>query len=154
MSGLPSWMQWSQGIALMLIPAIGAWIAFKQVRIATTKLNFDLYAKRFAVFEAARTYIGRFETEGKVTLKEAVTLRVACVEAVFLFDDPVSKYLDGLASLGVKHEALRKRLSLPSTDDAARSAIADELAEMETKITSEYGRLTEVFKPYLSLRTI
>jgi hypothetical protein len=33
---------------------VGAWIAYQQVRIAKAKLKFDLYSKRYAVFEAAR----------------------------------------------------------------------------------------------------
>jgi hypothetical protein len=54
---LPLWLQYLQAVALVLIPIIGAWIAWQQVRIARAKLHFDLYKKRFAVFEAARRLI-------------------------------------------------------------------------------------------------
>jgi hypothetical protein len=54
---LPWWMQWAQAIALIVISCLGSWIAYKQARIAAAKLNFDLYQKRFDVFEGARRLV-------------------------------------------------------------------------------------------------
>jgi hypothetical protein len=67
---LPWWMQWAQALALIVISCLGSWIAFKQARIATAKLNLDLYEKRFAVFEQARIYLRQFVGEAKVTMEE------------------------------------------------------------------------------------
>ncbi|MBR1279865.1 hypothetical protein [Bradyrhizobium sp. AUGA SZCCT0283] len=151
---LPWWMLWLQAIGVFALSLVGAWIAFKQVRIAAAKLNFDLYGKRFAIYEAARTYIGQFETEGQASLKEVVALRIASAESVFLFDASVKAYLDSLGTLGVRHEALRKKLDWPALDDSARGATADELADIENKMTTENARLIATFKPYLSLTRI
>jgi hypothetical protein len=53
---LPLWIQWPQAILILLISCLGSWIAYKQVRIATAKLNLDLYDRRFKVFDAARKF--------------------------------------------------------------------------------------------------
>jgi hypothetical protein len=69
---LPWWMQWAQAIALILLSSVGAWIAVKQMRIATAKLNLDLYDRRFKVFEAGRRFLGYFMLEGAVNPKTSV----------------------------------------------------------------------------------
>ena len=67
---LPAWLQYLQVLqvgAVALIPLIGAWIAWQQVQIARVRLQFDLYGKRFAVFEAARRLIEEISQNGNIS---------------------------------------------------------------------------------------
>jgi len=41
---------------VIAISGLGAWIAFKQVKIATAKLNLDLYDRRFKIEKGEKEY--------------------------------------------------------------------------------------------------
>src|SRR5437868_2082412 len=90
---LPWWMQWLQVFALIAIPAVGAWLAFKQVGIAAAKLNLDLYDKRFATFEATRTLLVAVLQHGDIQQKDLDEFNLKVADAIFLFDEDIEKYL-------------------------------------------------------------
>jgi hypothetical protein len=69
---LPWWMQWGQALGVIAISGLGAWIAFKQVKIATAKLNLDLYDRRFKAFEGARTLVTQVMREAHVGLEDII----------------------------------------------------------------------------------
>jgi hypothetical protein len=89
-----------------------------------------------------------------VSLKEIVTFRAGCADAIFLFEESVKNYLDELRTLGTRHDALQEKLSWPDLSDDARAKVADELANIETIVNSNYPQLIEKFKPYLTLRNV
>jgi hypothetical protein len=101
MAMLPTWLQYLQAGAVILIPLIGAWIAWQQVQIARAKLHFDLYEKRFAVFEAARRLIGEAIRTANITTSSLNAYTLGTADAVFLLSDEANKYLRDVA----KHAA-------------------------------------------------
>jgi hypothetical protein len=151
---LPWWMQWAQAVALIVISCLGSWIAYKQVRIASAKLNLDLYDRRFKVYEAARTFLSHFMVNAAFTGKEISDYNFGVSDAVFLFDKDVKEYLDGFRKkafdLGLKNTQLR---NLPP-DSPAREALVDALYRLEIDLSEEFPRLIAVFKPYLKLGNI
>jgi hypothetical protein len=56
-SSLPLWVQVLQALAVPVIAAVGAWVALQQMHIARTKLQHDLYDRRYAVFQAVRRFL-------------------------------------------------------------------------------------------------
>jgi hypothetical protein len=152
MNYLPWWMQWA--IALIIISCLGSWIAFKQVRIAAAKLNLDLYDRRFKVFDAARHFVGEFLVEGTVGVKGIAELGVGTADAVFLFDAEIVKFLDALRKTGISINGKMTRLKGMDDADSQRGNVVDQLAILETEMTAQVDRLTEVFKPYLKLGNI
>jgi hypothetical protein len=149
---LPWWMQWGQVIGVAAISGLGAWIAYKQARIATAKLNLDLYDRRFKVFEAARAFLSVFLTEGKFTPEELTKFTAATSEAVFLFGEDVPRYLDNLRKNAFTHWNT-ERESKRAPDDKL-GQLVDRLALMENEMSEEIPRMVEVFKPYLKLGNI
>ena len=94
---LPLWMQYLQAVALLLLPAIGAWIAWQQVQIARVKLQHDLYDRRFAIFNAARKLLLEVTTHGDISDHSVNEYVIATADAVFLLDDPtLCEYLKDL----------------------------------------------------------
>ncbi len=83
---LPLWVQWSQALLILFISGLGAWIAYKQVRIAAAKLNLDLYDKRFEVFEAARELVAHVLREANIGTSEIIVFGIGVADAVFLFE--------------------------------------------------------------------
>jgi hypothetical protein len=149
---LPWWMQWAQAIALFVISCLGSWIAFKQAKIATAKLNLDLYDRRFKVFEATRAFINAFLINGKFESDELVKFMAATSEAVFLFDEEVPKYLGDLRGKVYNHRKVLAQLK--GAADDKRDELADQLAATETAMSEEFARIIKLFKPYLKLGNI
>jgi hypothetical protein len=149
---LPWWMQWGQVIGVAAISGLGAWIAYKQARIATAKLNLDLYDRRFKVFEAAKAFLSAFLTEGKFTPEELTKFTAGTSEAVFLFGEDVPRYLDNLRKKAFTHRKM-ERESKRAPDDKL-GQLVDRLALMETEMSEEIPRMIQVFKPYLKLGNI
>jgi hypothetical protein len=150
---LPWWMQWAQAIGIGVISAAGVFIAYKQSRIATAKLNLDLYDRRFKVFEATRAFVTAFLTAGKYESDEFVKFMAATSEAVFLFDEEVPQYLGELRGKIYNYRKVVAQLK-GAADDKQRGELADQLAATETAMSEEFQRLIKLFKPYLKLGNI
>jgi hypothetical protein len=147
-------MQWLQAIALILLPMVGAWVAFKQASIAERKLNLDVYDKRFKVYEAARSLMGTFLREGSVTTKDILMFNTGVAEAPFLFGQDLVNYLDHLRIRAAALHTKTTQLSAMGEQDPRRDKLIDEIAALEQKLASEPERLQNAFKRYLNLGEI
>jgi len=65
----------------------------KQVRIATAKLNLDLYDRRVKVFEAARTVLILWVTKRGPDTRSDEYFLLGVADAIFLFDKLIDDYL-------------------------------------------------------------
>lgn len=54
---VPVWIVWLQGLSVPLVTALGAWIAYQQMKIARSKLKHELWDKRFGVYETTISII-------------------------------------------------------------------------------------------------
>jgi len=152
---LPWWMQWAQAIALIVISCLGSWIAFKQVRIAAAKLNFDLYDKRFKVFEAARQYLVLALQSNDVTPEHTNQFHLGVADAVFLFDKSIEEYLEEFRKKLAKLQMLNFQFrNLRDQEDERRGILADQLAEQAMVVNDEFDVLVLKFKPFLKLGNI
>ena len=141
-----------QAGGVALISVLGALIAYRQSRIAAAKLNLDLYDRRFKVFNAAR----EFATVVLLTDIESNALpkfQASTIDAVFLFNEEIEKYLD---EFGVK--ILKLQSSKTSLEHAttlkARERFTDEVGSQEKVVTAEMDVLVDKFKPFLKLGNI
>lgn len=149
---LPWWMQWVQVGGVAFISCVGAWIAYRQSRIAAAKLNLDLYDRRFKVFNAAR----EFATVALLTDIESTALpkfQASTIDAVFLFNEEIAKYLD---EFGVKIFQLQssKTHLEHATTLKARERFTNEIGSQEKIVTAELNVLVDKFKPFLKLGNI
>ena len=154
---LPGWMQWAQAIALLVIPVVGALIAYKQWLIAAAKLNLDLYDRRFAVFEAARTLLLGVLQNGVTFSKDLNAFHVGIADAGFLLNDDIEKYFDQLSKKVWQLTILLQQktsLEQSNADDDARAKAADQMATAFTAIQKELPTLVAKFKPFLKLGNI
>jgi hypothetical protein len=151
---LPWWMQWGQALGVIAISGLGAWIAFKQVRIATAKLNLDLYDRRFKVFEAARSLITQVMREAHVGLKDIRSFSLGVADATFLFESDVERYLTALRKKAIALRTKVEQLRGMEEPSERRNALVDQIAELEMDFSVEYEKMIEAFKPYLKLGNI
>ena len=150
---LPVWVQWAQATALIVISLMGAWIAFKQVRIAAAKLNLDLYEKRFAVFRAARTLLVDIVQHDHVDTSELNKFNISTADAVFLFDHDIVEYLHGLRRKALRLHVLNAQRDAQPNEER-RTKIVDAAADQFMELSNDLSIMVEKFKPYLKLGNI
>jgi hypothetical protein len=151
---LPWWMQWAQAIGVGVISGLGAWIALKQSRIATAKLNLDLYDRRFKVFEGARTLVAKILQEGRPASESILQFNIKVADATFLFESDVERYLVALRKKATSLHAKGEQLRAMDEPGERRNQLVDEIASLEMDFSVEYERMVAVFKPYLNLGNI
>jgi hypothetical protein len=151
---LPAWMQWLQALALIAISGLGAWIAFKQVRIGTAKLNLDLYDKRFRVFETARTLLVAIFQHGEVRQAEINAFNLGVSDAIFLFDESIDEYLVDLRKRVNILYLLRSETKAAEGNQERFSQLVDKSGEHFLKLVDELPILIAKFKPFLKLGNI
>jgi hypothetical protein len=73
-SQLPSWVSYSQALAVPVLAAVGAWIAARQMLIADEKLRneaFDRrYERRLAFYQETSIVAGKIVTDGGISHEE------------------------------------------------------------------------------------
>jgi hypothetical protein len=102
-SSLPGWVLYLQALAVPTVAVVGAWIGLQQMQIARTKLQHDLYDRRFKVYEAASRLMKRIGGESdrrqETSKSDIDDYWKEASHAPFLFDDRLVAYL---------HEILEK----------------------------------------------
>src|SRR5438105_2018099 len=109
---LPSWLQYLQTVALTAIPFIGAWLAWQQVHIARVKLQHDLFERRYKVFDATRKLLISILVTGTASEEARRAFALDTVDAVFLFDDDLARYLKEMGKRAVILQNTNRKLEL------------------------------------------
>lgn len=129
---------------------IGYWFTKQQVAIARAKLRLDHFEKRFAVSEAARSYLGKATTQGAATFADDNEFLLGTKGATFLFKDQnVKIYLDELRKRMIELSVGQKtveRTEHPLQEQARKKYLAD-----REWIQEQYDKIEGVFRPHLQL---
>lgn len=81
-------------LALPLIAAIAAWIAYRQSQIARNKLKLDLFDRRMAVYESVRDTLGAVVRKRELTQEQQMQYLQGTRSARWLFGIEIFDYLD------------------------------------------------------------
>lgn len=147
---LPLWTKYLQAFGVVAIAAIAAWVAWKQMLIARTKLQIELYEKRRSVFEAARKFLARVAAQASATDQDIREYTIGTADAVFLFDDDVAKYLHTIRSKAIQAKSLRE-VADPLSPGEEKANYVKEAFERLTWLGDQLDSLVETFKPWLAL---
>jgi hypothetical protein len=104
-SQLPTWVSYSQALTVPILAVIvamfGAWIAARQMLTAHKKLQHDVFEKHYdrqvAVYEATRKFLADV-FYGNISEDEIRAYGLKTLDARFLFDDNLHKYLKEVSS--------------------------------------------------------
>jgi hypothetical protein len=148
---LPTWLQALQALALPMIAAVGAWVAVQQMLIAKIKLRHELYERRYAVFQAVRTFLGEAFVSKAVSDETLRAFLPGTADAEFLFPAELAEYL--------KEMSRRARLTLsiqiampgldPRSEQAAQAGNTFNTHRMW--LNSQVEGLSAKFQPWLNL---
>jgi hypothetical protein len=127
-----------------------------QRKIAAARLNFDLYAKRYVVFEVARRLLREVVQSGHVDAKEVINFNIETADAPFLFERDVVNYLDELRNkiLRLKRLQAQESAADEADEEEKRQRLVDLAADQHQELNSELEIIVEKFKPYLKLGNI
>jgi hypothetical protein len=98
-SQLPQWVSYLQALTVPVIALLGVWIAARQMLIADEKVSLDRfnsqYDRRVAVYEATRAILQQVYN-GAISQEDVRSYGLIVLDAAFLFDQEMSKYLRDL----------------------------------------------------------
>jgi hypothetical protein len=151
---LPLWVQYLQALGAPLlavvIAAVGALLAWQQVKLARVRLQHDLYDRRFAVFEAARKLLADVLAQSNATDEQIRSYVIGTAEARFLVNDDISKYLNEIRTRASRLRAINATMSpLPVGDQ--RTALAQEEERIFAWMMEQVDVLVDKFRPFLTL---
>lgn len=142
-----------QAFALLVVALVGVWISARQMVIANDKLQMDkfdrLYGKRVAVYEATRKILAQVY-EGGVSEDDLRVYGLCALDAQFLFDDAMYKYLRELrqriASIAFADENIAKAAP---PEQAEYKRIRAENFDWLREQGDEYSGFAVRFRPFL-----
>jgi hypothetical protein len=146
-------MTWGISILTAVIAVAGAWIGWQQLQLNRTKLQHDLYDKRFRVYEAARGLLSHVFREGQPSIEEMNKYWLGTSDAVFLFDEDMDKYLDGVSKRIFGMHTNHTMLSA-AKDQTARERLSQKMMDDMEWLRTEYSVMREKFRPFLQLPQI
>ncbi|MDE2598511.1 MAG: hypothetical protein KGL40_02695 [Rhodocyclaceae bacterium] len=146
---------WTTYLAALLTPTVailGSLIAYRQWRLAQNKLKLDLFDRRFAVYDAARTLLASIMTSGKAKDEEVYKFMAATREAKWLLNSSIDEYFEKqLYHKAVNLQTLAAELEgLPVGEE--RTINVHSQAALKKWFMAQYEVLDEKFSPFLQLQ--
>lgn len=134
-------IQFIQSLAVIALTIVGARIAWQQKQIAAEKLKLEMFDRRFKVFEATRSFLVHILNSGDVDLKNEEQFWVGTMDAVFLFDVEIVKFLEGVRVRAIKFPEINREYA----------RYPDRRMEEFDRFRKDLESLPDRFSKYLSL---
>lgn len=149
-STLPLWVQVLQALAVPVIAGVGTWIALQQMHIGRTKLQHDLFDRRYAVFQAVRRFLDEASVRKIVSPETLHAFVLGTADAAFLFDDRLAAHLKEMREHATKAQSIFTVMEdMPAGDEKARASKA--AGEHFNWLMHQIDGLAERFRPFLTL---
>jgi hypothetical protein len=149
-AGLPVWLQYVQAAAVIFIAGIGAWIAFRQMQIAATRLQHDLFDRRYKVFDAARRLLSDVLIDGDSSPESLSAFVIGVSDALFLFDDDLVAYLEEMRQHAANVRSILLAMEpLPPGEERAKASRV--LGEHRLWLIDQQDGLAKKFASYLRI---
>ena len=152
MSCDPHWTNYLAALLTPTVAVLGSVIAYRQWRTAQSKLKFELFDRRFSVYEASRNLLASVMTSGKAKEKEIFKFLIATREAKWLLNPEVATYLEKeLYHKAIALQTLEAMLEgIPIGKE--RSANVKKQSEIKKWFVAQYDVLDTKFSPFLELK--
>ena len=131
-----------------------ALIAFFQWKTARDKVRFDLYEKRFRIYEAVLAFISEVVADS-VGQNQVIAFDVARNEAFFLFaaDREIMAYLDQIRSKAQDHNIWKSQAkSITGSPSPERSECVKQMLAITDWFFKQPDEARKIFAPYLSFK--
>jgi len=140
-----------QGLLTPVIAIIAVYIAYQQHKTNRDKLRLDLYNKRYEVFHSLMTLLARILQQGNVKDEQVTEFSRATKEAVFLFDEGISTYLETIRKKALDLWATEENMK-PLPVGKERTAKVAEVRELCDWFTKQFEVAIDKFNKYLKFK--
>jgi len=127
-------------------------IAYRQFVLSKEKFKLDLFAKRFAIYKGAQSFLTFIMNEGKVTIEKIYQFRAETQDAIFLFDDDIAAILKQIDEKALNLWATTEK-SKKELDCKEKSILNRDGSELFEWLISQLPKLKDIFSPYLKFKT-
>ena len=138
-AALPTLISYLQALSTPAIAIAGAFIAWGQLRLAHNRFQYDLYERRLKIYKAVNDFLYKLEEEATQTtdapLKALQAFNREAFEYVFLFEQDLNEYIDGIKSNAYARWQLNNKFA------RLNGQTNDRDEETFKNCTSEEGRL-------------
>ena len=148
----PHWTAYLSALLAPVVAVLGSFIAYRQWRLAQSKLKLDLFDRRLKVYEAATGLISSIMTSGKTKDDETFKYMVSTREAKWLLSQEIAVYLDKqLYHKAIDLQTLAAELEGVLVGEV-RTKNVQAQAEIKKWFMAQYPVLDAKFGPFLHLR--
>lgn len=148
----PHWTNYLSALLTPTVAIFGFVIAYRQWRTAQNKLKFDLFDRRFSVYEAVEKLLASIMANGKAKDEDIFRFLVATKEAKWLLNVDVATYLEK----ELYHKAIELQMFQNELEDISfseeRSANVNKQLEIKKWFMAQHEVLNEKFSPFLKLQ--
>ncbi len=134
--------------------AISWFFSFTQLRVAETKLNFDVFGKRYEIYEATRSLIDRVKSQdlAKLHPTELRALHLKIQESCFFFDRSTQDFLKDVLIVSDRILLTRDRRKLldESANESEWRALGKELSADDARLSKMYAQLLPTFEQVMA----
>ena len=149
MSGLPTWIQYLQALAVPAIALLAVVIAIAQWRTAHQRAVLDLFERRMTAYSAIRESVAEVVRHGSVSDTNLLAFLRATDQAEFLFGREVKAYLNSLYSELVRHQHAKSVMTISQGDE--RTKAIDTKCQALRDINDFYKRFPPMLAAYAQM---
>lgn len=149
----PHWTAYASALLTPVVAAFAVWIAQQQSATAQNKLRFDLFEKRFLIYEGAYNFLGSIMTRGRVDDEEMNIFVNAIHAAKWIVAQEIADYLDReVYKPAIALQCLEAELAgLPVGDDRKKNLAQQ--SEIKRSLNVQFNEQLDVwFNAYLRLK--
>lgn len=147
---------WIDTLSALLTPTIAViavGIAGFQLWLANTKMKFDLFDRRYAIYSAINSFIGATLSAGNSTQEMQRDFLNATNSARFLFGPSYAQFIKVVWEEVVDLEASCVILKSPG-NEVEKNEHIHKRAALKKSLAKRLGELNELSEPYLKLSEI
>ena len=138
------------GLLTPLIAVLAVYIAWKQWHTDHLRLKYELFDRRYAIFEKITSFIATILAQGKVPANAATQFVRETKTAIFLFDDKeLQNFIEEIYQKTVALHALEA--TLENLQGLEQSSNIEKQQEIKGWFTSQLNACSERFSRFLSL---
>jgi uncharacterized membrane protein YwzB len=145
------WINFFAALLTPIVAILGLCIAWWQLKTAQNKLKFELFDRRYSIYEAARVLLIAIVKNGNASDAEMLIFVLATRESKWLLNSDVAKYLeDDFLHKAIDLQTLQTERENALTDDE-RANISKKQSEIKKWFIVQPAVLGEKFTPFLGL---
>jgi hypothetical protein len=126
------------------------YIAYRQMEIARTKLQHDLYMKRYEVYIGIDKILSRIGQTGRVGENDLADFHDSTHQAMFIFDAEITSFLSIMLDNVTALQSSQRRVKNSRDSDQRIQAIS-EAASIKSWLSAQHVSLPKKFTPKIRI---